>query len=109
MKASPQQAGRGPNGRFAKGNTAAKGNPYARKAAAFRRALYDSVNADDISAIVETLKREAVAGDLKAINILLDRLLGPATIGLDLLERMERLEAFLGPQEPKAGGEDAEL
>ena len=96
------------NGRFTKGNKAAKGNPYTRKAAAFRKALYNSVTAADIAAIVQTLKAEAVSGDMKAITILLDRILGPAQIGLDLLERMERLEALFNVPDSKEGGEDAE-
>lgn len=83
------------NGRFTAGNKAAKGNPYTRKAAAMRKALYASVSADDIRRIVDTLKEQAIAGDLKAITILLDRLLGTAGTGIDLLERLETLEAML--------------
>ena len=98
-------------GRFTKGNTAAKGNPYTRKAAQMRKALYNSVTAADITRIVETLKAQAIAGDLKAITLLLDRLLGAAGTGIDLLERLEKLEALLDANkaaEETGGGVDAE-
>lgn len=91
----------GEGGRFVKGNKAAKGNPYTKKAAAMRKALYQSVTAADIQAIVDTLKAQARAGDLRAITLLLDRILGPITTGLDVLERMERLEALLNERKPK--------
>lgn len=91
------------NGRFIAGNKAAKGNPYAKKAAAMRKALYSSVSADDIRRIVATLKRQAAAGNLKAITILLDRLLGSAGTGIDLLERLEKLDNLLNEQQEEAG------
>lgn len=93
----------GKNGQFTKGNTAARGNPYTKKAAEMRKALYSSVTAQDIQKIVDTLKAQAVAGDLKAISLLLDRLLGSIATGIDVLERMERLEALLDDQQ---GGDD---
>ena len=97
-------------GRFTKGNKAARGNPYTRKAAAMRKALYNSVTAADITRIVDTLKEQAIAGDLKAITLLLDRLLGTAGTGIDLLERLEKLEAILDANkaEEPGGGADAE-
>ena len=86
------------NGKFTKGNNAARGNPYAKKAAEMRKALYNSVTAQDIQNIVDALKAQAVAGDLKAISLLLDRLLGSIATGIDVLERMERLENLLNKQ-----------
>lgn len=91
------------NGQFTKGNTAARGNPYTKKAAAMRKALYQSVTAQDIQKIVEELKAQALNGDLRAISLLFDRLLGTITTGIDVLERMEKLEALL---EEKQGGEE---
>jgi hypothetical protein len=91
------------NGQFTKGNTAARGNPYTKKAAAMRKALYQSVTAQDIQRIVEELKAQALNGDLRAISLLFDRLLGTITTGIDVLERMEKLEALL---EEKQGGEE---
>ena len=92
--------GRDNLGRFAPGNKAGKGNPqtrkgnpYTRKAAELRRALYSAVTAEDMRRIVETMKRQALAGNLKAIELLLNRVLGTANQGIDLLERLEALEA----------------
>lgn len=82
-------------GRFTAGNKAAKGNPYTKKAAELRKALYNSVTAEDIQQIVDSLKAQAIAGDLKAISLLLDRLLGTIATGIDVLERMEKLEQML--------------
>ena len=81
-------------GRFTAGNKAAKGNPYTRKAGEFRKALYDSVTAKDIKDVIGQLKAQARAGDLKAIALFLDRVLGTAQScgGLDLLERREHAE-----------------
>lgn len=110
-KPEPEQTGRAANGRFTKGNKAAAGNPYTRKAAAMRKALYTAITADDIKRIVATLKAQAIAGDLKAIALLFDRVLGTAQAGIDLLERLEKLEALLDNAEADAkenGGRDAE-
>ena len=82
-------------GRFTPGNKAAKGNPYTKKAAELRKALYTSVTTQDIKRIVENLKEQALAGDLKAISLLFDRLLGTIATGIDVLERMEKLEQML--------------
>lgn len=107
----PEQSGRAKNGRFTKGNKAAAGNPYTRKAAAMRKALYTAITADDIKRIIGALKAQAIAGDLKAIALLFDRVLGTAQTGIDLLERLERLEALIDEAEAKdgqTGGKDAE-
>ena len=94
-EAKKPQPGRTAGGQFAKGNQAAKGNPYTRKAAEMRKALYSAVTADDIRQIVETLKAQAIRGDLKAIAILFDRVLGTAQAGIDLLEQVEQLQDTL--------------
>ena len=93
------------SGRFVKGNRAAAGNHYTRKAAEIRKALYSSVTAEDIKGIVTALKKQALNGDQKAAALLLDRLLGSITTGIDVLERMERIEAMLQAQQ---GGGDAD-
>lgn len=87
--------GRDNRGRFTPGNKAASADkrPYTRKAAELRRALYNAVTASDIARIVETLKAQALEGNLKASALLLDRILGTAQQGIDLLERLEKLEA----------------
>lgn len=80
-------------GRFKAGNQAARGNPYARKAGEFRKALFASVSTKDIKAVIDQLKAQAIGGDLKAIALFLDRILGTANnCGLDLLERLEQAE-----------------
>ena len=80
-------------GRFTKGNTAARGNPYTRKAGEFRKALFATVTAKDIRDVINQLKEQAKAGDLKAIALFLDRVLGTAqSCGIDLLERLEKAE-----------------
>ena len=71
-----------------------------------RRALYNSVSAEDIRRIVATLKRQAAAGNLKAITILLDRLLGSAGTGIDLMERLEKLDNLLNEQREEAGDDE---
>ena len=104
-KAKKPQPGRTAGGQFAKGNQAAKGNPYTRKAAEMRKALYSAVTADDIRQIVDTLKAQAIRGDLKAIAILFDRVLGTAQAGIDLMERLEQLENMIEAAEQAAESE----
>ena len=90
-----KNTGRDKSGKFTKGNTAAAGNVYTKKAAELRKALYQSVTGADIKRIVEQLKAQAIAGDLKAISLLFDRLLGAPQMGIDLAERIEKLEQLL--------------
>ncbi len=83
--------------KFAKGNKQGRGNPMAAKCEALRMALYKAVSIEDIRAIVEQLKEQAIGGNLgnlKAIGILLDRLLGPP-IQPDILARIEEIEKTL--------------
>ena len=42
-------------------------------------------------ALIDVLKEKALSGDVKAITLLLDRLLGPS-VALDVWERLEKLE-----------------
>ena len=93
-----QQSNRDKSGKFTKGNTAAAGNPYTKKAAELRKALYQSVTGADIKRIVDQLKTQATAGDLKAISLLFDRLLGAPQMGIDLAERIEKLEQMLNTE-----------
>jgi len=84
--------GRDSSGRFTAGNTVAKGNPYAKRVAAFRQALMDAVTVEDIAQIARALVAKAKGGDTVATRIILDRLLGKPE-ALDILERIEALEA----------------
>ena len=93
-------------GRFKAGNKAAKGNPYTKKAGEFRRALFASVTAKDIREVVAKLKEQAKAGDLKAIALFLDRMLGTSqNCGLDLLERLEQAEQTIAESMEATEGE----
>ena len=64
-------------GRFQKGNKEGKGNPYSKAVNRFRTALFGAVTPEDFTKIVETLKEQALGGDLKAITIdVMERLAG---------------------------------
>lgn len=103
MNDTKKDTGRTKNGRFTKGNKAAAGHTYCDTVAEMRKALYTAVSADDIRKIVEALKDQAIGGDLKAISLLLDRLLGTAQTGIDLLARIEKLEAAAEAEENNGG------
>ena len=91
--------GHRPDGRFAKGNKLAKGNPFAAKVAKLRAALLDSVSPDDLKRVVKTLLEQAEGGDVAAIRELLTRTLGPAE-SLDVLQRLEVLEQTFKEKQP---------
>jgi len=62
--------GRGAGGKFAPGNKASPGRPPGRGAVAeMREAL-----AADLGGIIDTVKARALAGDMQAARIILDRL-----------------------------------
>ncbi len=88
--------GRGPDGKFAKGNSGGPGSPYVKKVASLRSALFKAVTAADFKAVVRKLVEQAKGGDVAAIKLLLDRCLGPAE-AIDFEERLERLEELLLP------------
>ena len=62
--------GRGAGGRFAPGNKASPGRPLGRGAVAEMR---DALAAD-LGGIIETVRAKAMAGDMQAARIILDRL-----------------------------------
>ena len=74
--AAPSPNGRTPRGQFAKGNEGGPGNPYAKRVAALRSALLESVTEADIRAVARALVKRAKEGDVPAVRELLDRLLG---------------------------------
>lgn len=65
-----------PNGRFAPGNRAGTGNPFARQVAALRQALLDSVTAADVAEVAQALLARAKQGDVAAAKLLLSYLVG---------------------------------
>jgi len=62
--APTEPAGRDSSGRFCRGNQGGPGNPFARKTAALRQALLDTVTAEDLQAIVRQLIQQAKEGDV---------------------------------------------
>jgi len=90
-----------PNGDFAPGNQIGKGqgNPYAKKVAAIRAALFDAVTPADISEVVAKILAQAKAGDMIAARELLDRLLGKPkqTMEVDGLLQVAKLYSAAAP------------
>jgi hypothetical protein len=92
--ASPNNGtGRDARGRFAKGNLGGPGNPFTRQSAAFRKALCDTLSADDIHALTRTLLDKAKGGDVAAIKLLFAYTIGrpadavnPDTLDVDELQ-----------------------
>ena len=68
--------GRDVHGRFRPCNRGGPGNPFARKVAALRKALLDSVSEQDVKELVEVLKGQARQGDKAAIKLLLQYCVG---------------------------------
>jgi hypothetical protein len=71
-------AGRDALGRFAPGNRAAAGrsHPFARQAAALRRAFFTAVTEEDMRTVVRTLVSQAQEGNLQACRLLMLWILG---------------------------------
>ena len=68
--------GRNAGGRFAPGNRGGPGNPHAKRTAAIRGLLLDTITDDDLRAIIAKLVEMAKGGDLAAARELLDRTIG---------------------------------
>ncbi len=89
---NPVGDGRGPGGRFAAGNRAATGNPYARRVQRLRAEFIRAVTPADLADMIRGVMAKATGGDVAAFKEICDRLLG-RSVPSDLLERIERLEA----------------
>jgi len=83
--------GRDRSGRFARGNKAATGNPFARQAQQLRAALFKAVTKKDIRLIILKMVEAAKNGDVIASREILDRTIGKAS-NSELLQRIEELE-----------------
>jgi hypothetical protein len=70
---APLPYGRDAHGRFTAGNRAGQGrsHPFAKQAAALRRAFYAEVTPADMRRVVRTLITEAAGGNLQAARLLL--------------------------------------
>jgi hypothetical protein len=75
--------GRDANGRFAKGNKGGTGNPFARKVAELRAALVNFVTEDDMKHLCFVLKMRAEGGDMVAMKLLFQYVLGKPTETVD--------------------------
>jgi hypothetical protein len=75
--------GRDRRGRFAKGNRGGPGNPFARRIAAFRRALCEVVSEDDLHDLGRRLLDLAKGGNLVAARLLLAYTVGRPTDAVD--------------------------
>jgi len=72
-------------GRFLPGNPGGPGNPQAHNIAAWRKALADSISADDIADVAMQLLDAAKAGKPWAIRELLDRCMGKSRVQIDFM------------------------
>ena len=71
------------NGTFAAGNQFGRGNPFARKVAAFRSALMEAVSEQDLKDIAGKLRDDAKAGDKAAAKLLFQYLIGKPQPAVD--------------------------
>ena len=81
-------------GRFTKGNKAGKGRPIGSRVDMLRRSLIESVTAEDIRMIIQSVIGQAKNGDLNAAKLVLTQVLGnPAN--MDIIERqgLQTIEA----------------
>jgi hypothetical protein len=90
---------RGVNGRFLVGHKGGPGNPYARRVAEFKNALYSAVSSDDITAIALKLVSNAREGDIPAAKLLLSYAIGAPIQNIQLdaevaSERQIRLDQY---------------
>jgi hypothetical protein len=75
--------GRDAKGRFAKGNKGGPGNPFARKIAMLRQTLVNFVTEEDMKHIAFVLKMKAENGDLQAMKLLFQYVIGKPTDTVD--------------------------
>src|SRR6476469_7475174 len=92
------EVGRDVQGRFRKNNPGGPGNPFARKVAALRKALLDSVSEQDLKEMVEALKLKALQGDTSAIRLILQYCVGkpeppkdPDRMDIDEWDRLRQM------------------
>jgi hypothetical protein len=68
--------GREINGYFAPGNRIARGNPGNRRMAELRKALLECATPERVAAVEKTLYTAAVGGDIAAIRVWLEHMVG---------------------------------
>jgi hypothetical protein len=89
-------SGRDERGRFAPGNGGGPGNPFARQVAKLRAALVQRVTEEDMAQIAEQLIVQAKSGNMAAIKLLFQYVLGkPAdTVNPDTLDIEEWRQCY---------------
>jgi hypothetical protein len=99
-----QSNDRDARGRFTKGNAGGPGNPFARQVTLLRASLVHSVTPQEIIRIGDALKEKALSGDVAAIKLLFQYLLGkpaetldPDRIAVDEWQKLK--DAAIAPQE----------
>lgn len=70
------QQDRTASGKFAAGNKLSRGNPHCDRIAKLRSAMLAAVTEKNMKAVIKKLIELAEGGDVKAIQLLLDRTLG---------------------------------
>lgn len=79
-----QRSGRGPAGRFTKGNTFSRGNPFSQRLGKFRSAVFEAISEDDVKTLMDRLKKLAASPHgplaLRAIELLLSYTVGRPTL-----------------------------
>jgi hypothetical protein len=86
------------HGRFAKGNLGGPGNPCNRRVAQLRRIMLEEVSDDAMRVMIQVLLFKAQTGDLAAIKLVLQYVLGKPTPAPDP-DAVERSELQPEPQE----------
>jgi hypothetical protein len=98
-----QTAGRNTRGQFTKGNAGGPGNPHAAAVGEYRARLFKAIRGTDIDQAIATVREIMSRGKdsdrLAAARLLLDRAIGPP-VEMDLIERLEKLEAVLTGRQP---------
>lgn len=70
-------------GRFGRGNSGGPGNPYARRVAALRTALANSVSPEALTEMAQALVERAKSGDVAAAKLVLGYLIGAPLPAID--------------------------
>lgn len=69
--------GRDGKGQFAAGNKGGPGNPQLKRQFEFKRAMLNAITPEDLTGIIRSMVAAAQRGDVQAAKLILDRLLGP--------------------------------
>src|SRR5439155_25512773 len=95
-RTSGGDTGRDPKGRFAAGNAGGPGNPFARQTAQLRAALVQRVTSEDMGVIADELIFKARNGNLAAIKLLFQYVIGKPTVAVnpDTLDVQEFREVY---------------